>query len=223
MQSKSNYFFISFFLSITILLSGCAVGVLGGPTSYADRRTTESQITDEKLEWQTVLKTQDIEGEFRANFVSYNQVVLITGQAPNQEIIDKIVNTVSNMESVKKAENYMQALITEINHIGVLTLELFDSDDDLIVNEIAPRVHNSGHLTINAYNISQFENHVRAVCSLEKVPLKKLSNAEMINLIGSQIEPYRQNFNLKENEFFFDYLKKEIKEKRKMGHITTLI
>ena len=101
MQSKSNYFFISFFLSITILLSGCAVGVLGlsgcavgvlgGPTSYADRRTTESQITDEKLEWQTVLKTQDIEGEFRANFVSYNQVVLITGQAPNQEIIDKIV------------------------------------------------------------------------------------------------------------------------------------
>jgi osmotically-inducible protein OsmY len=91
MQSKSNYFFISFFLSITILLSGCAVGVLGGPTSYADRRTTESQITDEKLEWQTVLKTQDIEGEFRANFVSYNQVVLITGQAPNQEIIDKIL------------------------------------------------------------------------------------------------------------------------------------
>ena len=107
MQSKSNYFFISFFLSITILLSGCAAGILGGPTSYADRRTTESQITDEKLEWQTVLKTQDIEGEFRANFVSYNQVVLITGQAPNQEIIDKIVNTVSNMESVKKAENYM--------------------------------------------------------------------------------------------------------------------
>lgn len=107
MQSKSNYFFISFYLSITILLSGCAVGVLGGPTTYADRRTTESQITDEKLEWQTVLKMQDIEGEFRANFVSYNQVVLITGQAPNQEIIDKIYNTVSNMESVKKAENYM--------------------------------------------------------------------------------------------------------------------
>ena len=57
------------------------------------------------------------------------------------------------------------------------------------------------HLTINAYNISQFENHIRAVCSLEKVPLKKLSNAEMINLIGSQIEPYRQNLNLKENNF----------------------
>ena len=56
MQSKSNYFFIPFFLSLSIFLSGCAAGILGGPTSYADRRTTESQITDEKLEWQTVLK-----------------------------------------------------------------------------------------------------------------------------------------------------------------------
>ena len=107
MQSKSNYFFISIFLSLSIFLSGCAAGILGGPTSYADRRTTESQITDEKLEWQTVLKTQDIEGDYRANFVSYNQVVLITGQAPNQEIIDKIFNIVKNMKNVKKVENFM--------------------------------------------------------------------------------------------------------------------
>ena len=45
----------------------------------------------------------------------------------------------------------------------------------------------------------------------------------MVNLIGDQIKPYRQNIKLNNNEFFFDYLKKEIKEKRKMGHITTLI
>ena len=55
MQAKSNYFLISFILSITILLPGCAAGILGVPTSYSDRRTTESQITDEKLEWQTDL------------------------------------------------------------------------------------------------------------------------------------------------------------------------
>ena len=91
------------------------------------------------------------------------------------------------------------------------------------MNEIAPRVHNSGHLTINAFNVSQFENHIRAVCSLEKIPLNKLSNAKMINLIGNQIEPFRQNLKLNDNEFFFDYLKKDIKEKRKMGHITTLV
>ena len=107
MQAKSNYFLISFILSITILLSGCAAGILGAPTSYSDRRTTESQITDEKLEWQTVIKTQDVEGEFRVNFVSYNQVVLITGQSPNQEIINKIFSIVNNMENVKKVDNYM--------------------------------------------------------------------------------------------------------------------
>ena len=90
------------------------------------------------------------------------------------------------------------------------------------MNEIAPRVHNSGHLTINAFNVSQFENHVRAVCSLEQIPLKKLYNAEMVNIIGNQIIPYRENLKLNNNQFLFDYLKKDIKEKRKMGHLTTL-
>ena len=102
-------------------------------------------------------------------------------------------------------------------------MEFFiDRNENLYVNEIAPRVHNSGHLTINAYNISQFENHVRAVCSLNQIPISKLSNAEMTNLIGDEIIPYRNNLKVNENQFFFDYLKTDIKEKRKMGHLTTL-
>ena len=131
------------------------------------------------------------------------------------EISEKVFN-LSKEWSVQIAE--------ELKYIGTLCVEFFiDRNENLYVNEIAPRVHNSGHLTINAYNISQFENHVRAVCSIEKIPLKKISNAKMVNLIGGQIEPYRQNIQLKDNEFFFDYQKKEVKEKRKMGHITTLI
>ena len=130
------------------------------------------------------------------------------------EISDKIFN-LSKEWSVQIAE--------ELKYIGTLCVEFFiDRNDNLYVNEIAPRVHNSGHLTINAYNISQFENHVRAVCSLEQIPLKKLSNAKMINLIGNQIIEYRENPNLNNNQFFFDYLKREIKDKRKMGHITIL-
>jgi 5-(carboxyamino)imidazole ribonucleotide synthase len=58
---------------------------------------------------------------------------------------------------------------------------------------------------------------------LEQIPLKKLSNAKMVNLIGDQISGYRNLTQFKENEFFFDYLKKEIKHNRKMGHLTTLI
>ena len=123
-----------------------------------------------------------------------------------------------------QSKDWATSIAEELKYIGTLCVEFFiDRNENLYVNEIAPRVHNSGHLTINAYNISQFENHIRAVCSLERIPLKKLSNAKMINLIGDQIKPYRQNLSLNDNEFFFDYLKKEIKEKRKMGHITTLI
>ena len=111
----------------------------------------------------------------------------------------------------------------ELKYIGTLCVEFFiDRNDNLYVNEIAPRVHNSGHLTINAFNVSQFENHVRAVCGLEQIPLKKLSNAKMINLLGEEILHFRNSPKLKDNEFFFDYLKKEVKEKRKMGHITIL-
>jgi len=111
----------------------------------------------------------------------------------------------------------------ELKYVGTLCVEFFiDRNDNLYVNEIAPRVHNSGHLTINAYNISQFENHVRAVCKLEQIPLKRLSDAKMMNIIGDDIKNHR-NKEYNENEFFFDYLKKEIKDKRKMGHLTTLI
>ena len=164
-------------------------------------------------------------------------VVLTRFGINNFQVYEPIENTHQNQilkhskipadvskEISEQAKEWATRIAEELKYIGTLCVEFFiDRNENLYVNEIAPRVHNSGHLTINAYNISQFENHVRAVCSLEKVPLKKLSNAEMINLIGNQMEPYRKNLNLKENEYFFDYLKKEIKEKRKMGHITTLI
>ena len=123
-----------------------------------------------------------------------------------------------------QSKDWAMSIAEELKYVGTLCVEFFiDRNDNLYVNEIAPRVHNSGHLTINAFNVSQFENHIRAVCGLEQIPLKKISNATMVNLIGDQISEYRKVSKFKDNEFFFDYLKKEIKEKRKMGHITTLI
>ena len=129
-----------------------------------------------------------------------------------------------NNKIFTQSRDWAMLIAEELKYVGTLCVEFFiDRNENLYVNEIAPRVHNSGHLTINAYNVSQFENHVRAVCKLDQIPLKKLSNAKMINLIGEQIAHYRNSPKLNDNEFFFDYLKKEIKEKRKMGHITTLI
>jgi len=130
------------------------------------------------------------------------------------EISDKILD---------QSKLWATLISEELKYVGTLCVEFFiDRNDNLYVNEIAPRVHNSGHLTINAYNVSQFENHVRAVCKLQQIPLKKISNAMMTNIIGDQITNYR-NKEHNENEFFFDYLKKEIKQKRKMGHLTTLL
>ena len=123
---------------------------------------------------------------------------------------------------LNKSIDWAKLIADELDYIGTLCIEFFiDKNENLYVNEIAPRVHNSGHLTINSHNISQFENHIRAICGLEKIETKKIINAKMINLIGDDITVYR-NKKFKDNEFFFDYLKKEIKEKRKMGHLTTV-
>jgi len=122
----------------------------------------------------------------------------------------------------KKAIEWSTIISEELDFIGTLCVEFFiDKNDNLYANEVAPRVHNSGHLTINSHNVSQFENHIRAVCGLEKIMTKKLYNAKMINLIGEDIFNFRGK-SFKDNEFFFDYLKTEIRDKRKMGHLTII-
>ena len=133
----------------------------------------------------------------------------------------KIPADISEELRIKSTE-WSKKIVEDLDYIGTLCVEYFiDKNDNLYANEIAPRVHNSGHLTINSHNISQFENHVRAVCGLEKIKTKKIYNAKMINLIGDDILMYR-NKKFSKNEFFFDYIKKEIKNKRKMGHLTII-
>jgi len=125
-------------------------------------------------------------------------------------------------ELFDKSKEWAKYIAEELDYIGTMCVEYFiDKNDNLFVNEIAPRVHNSGHLTINAYNVSQFENHIRAVCGLDKIETKKLYNAKMINLIGEDILVYRNKI-FKDNEFFFDYQKNTVKKKRKMGHLTII-
>ena len=127
-----------------------------------------------------------------------------------------------NQKLFNQSKEWAILIAEELKYVGTLCVEFFiDRNDNLYVNEIAPRVHNSGHLTINAFSISQFENHVRAVCNLGLEKVEKISNAEMFNVLGKDIETYRsKKFN--NDEFFYDYGKKSIKDKRKMGHLTVL-
>ena len=93
---------------------------------------------------------------------------------------------------LRKAKKYVADLAREIDLVGVLALELFvTKDGKLLANEIAPRTHNSGHWTIDACAVSQFEQHVRTVCGLPAGSARRHSDATMLNLVGNDVEMVR--------------------------------
>lgn len=115
-------------------------------------------------------------------------------------------------------------IIENIGYVGVLTVEFFvsGSDPQLRINEIAPRVHNSGHWTIEACPASQFEQHIRAICGLPLGDVYFVGEARMTNLIGKDILKMPEL--LKEaGAHVHHYGKYDIKAGRKMGHVTRLI
>lgn len=107
-----------------------------------------------------------------------------------------------------------------LDYVGVLAVEMFVlGDGTVLVNEIAPRVHNSGHWTIDACVTSQFEQHIRAVCDLPLGSTERHSDAEMINLIGHEIDRW-PNLMGDPTAKLHLYGKTEAREGRKMGHVT---
>lgn len=121
-----------------------------------------------------------------------------------------------------KARKYASDLAKEIGLQGVLALELFVTKDGrLLANEIAPRTHNSGHWTIDACAVSQFEQHVRAVCGLPLGSAVRHSDAVMLNLIGDDVNLI-PSYISKKNACIHLYGKDDVRAGRKMGHITLL-
>lgn len=114
-------------------------------------------------------------------------------------------------------------IVESLNYVGVLTVEYFVSSNDpvLRVNEIAPRVHNSGHWTIEACQTSQFEQHIRAICGLPLGSVDFLGEARMTNLIGDDILQYNELL-AEEGASVHHYGKSEIRAGRKLGHVTRL-
>jgi 5-(carboxyamino)imidazole ribonucleotide synthase len=87
------------------------------------------------------------------------------------------------------AEAHAVALLERLGYVGVLAIELFQVGDSLLGNEMAPRVHNSGHWTIEGSATSQFENHLRAICGMPLGDVGMRSPAAMVNLIGEEPSP----------------------------------
>ena len=109
-------------------------------------------------------------------------------------------------------------ILNALDYVGVMGVELFVTQNGLMVNEIAPRVHNSGHWTQNACLIDQFEQHIRAVAGWPLGDGQRHSDAEMINLIGDDINHLKQY----ENYALHLYGKSEVKPGRKMGHVNMI-
>lgn len=124
---------------------------------------------------------------------------------------------------IEDSINISKKIAEKLDLIGVLGIEFFLLDNGhLVVNELAPRPHNSGHYTIEACNISQFEAHIRSICNL-KIPIINLNNNSlMVNLLGNDLVNARNELPNKPNWHFHDYGKDKIKPARKMGHITLL-
>lgn len=118
-------------------------------------------------------------------------------------------------ELAKRAEDYMRRMLSHLDYVGVLALELFVCGDDLLANEFAPRVHNSGHWTIEGSTTSQFENHLRAVLNNPLGSTGGLGHAGMVNLIGEIPDAARHL----DHGVLHDY-GKSARPGRKLGHIT---
>lgn len=118
-----------------------------------------------------------------------------------------------NLQASKQVGRILHAL----DYVGVLAVEFFEKDGSLIANEMAPRVHNSGHWTIEGAETSQFENHIRAVAGLPLGDPKPRGFSAMINLIGSM--PDISKVLRIPGAHFHDYCK-EPRIGRKLGHIT---
>jgi 5-(carboxyamino)imidazole ribonucleotide synthase len=125
--------------------------------------------------------------------------------------------------AIEEAEPLARKVADALGHVGMLTLEFFATREGALFNEMAPRVHNSGHWTIEGALTSQFENHIRAICGLP-LGLTELTapRAEMWNLLGPDVERWREILADRASHLHL-YGKGEGRPGRKMGHVTRLI
>ncbi len=125
----------------------------------------------------------------------------------------------ANRKLERAAALYLRRVMRALGYIGVLALEFFVVDGALVANEMAPRVHNSGHWTIEGCVTSQFENHLRAICDLPLGSTRALGSAAMINFLGRM--PSRERLLRIDGLAFHDYGKAP-RAGRKLGHCTII-
>lgn len=121
-----------------------------------------------------------------------------------------------------EAERIARTIATGLDLVGLMAIEMFVTDSgEILVNELAPRPHNSGHWTIDACVTSQFAQTIRAICGLPLGSTARLCDARMVNLIGDDVKDWQKHLD-DPNAKLHLYGKKEARPGRKMGHVTVL-
>jgi len=122
------------------------------------------------------------------------------------------------LAQVEEARALARAVAEALDYVGVLGVELFVTRQGLIVNEIAPRVHNTGHWTQDGCEVDQFEQHIRAVAGWPLGPTQARARVEMLNLLGDEVDAWRRYAGEAETRLHL-YGKRGAKPGRKMGHV----
>jgi len=121
-----------------------------------------------------------------------------------------------------EAERIAATLLAALDYVGVIGVEMFERDDGrVLVNEFAPRVHNTGHWTLDGCEVDQFEQHIRAIAGWPLGPAHALAHVEMTNLLGDEINRWSRLVNEAETRLWL-YGKREARPGRKMGHVNRL-
>ena len=120
----------------------------------------------------------------------------------------------------RQARSHLRAILERFDYVGILAVEFFVKDGILLANEMAPRVHNSGHWTIEGAVSSQFENHLRAITGLPLGSTEPRGHSAMVNFVGAM--PTREQALAMKGLHFHDYGKREARPGRKLGHATVV-
>ena len=175
-------------------------------------------IIEDKIDFKqefSVIGVRTLQGEFYHYDITENV-------HENGVLKTSIVPANLPLDIQAQALAYTKSIAHHLNYVGVLAVEYFlTQDNQILANEIAPRVHNSGHWTIDACYFDQFEQHVRAICGWQLGNMVRHSNAVMTNLIGGDVEKWEE-YVANNNTVLHLYGKSEIREGRKMGHVTKL-
>ena len=193
---------------------------------------TADQMDTAWAELGEATKTAPLIAEGFINFEREVSIIAVRGQtgeiryyplAQNEHhdgILAKSTVPAPNTEHLtQQAQHNIKKLLEHLNYVGVLTLELFVTPDGLLANEIAPRVHNSGHWSIEGAVCSQFENHIRAVAGLPLGDTSITKPSVMLNVIGKY--PVLADVLAIEGVHVHNYDKAE-REVRKIAHITVM-